>query len=146
MPKGTQKDDNTFYLAEDELPLLNQALRKGLGKRVKKEALTAYETAEQIGARMQAASYQKFPAVQKKIDHYKAEIKAGKKVDLSFEDFPEEAIDTFLFSIGASGITFYMAAFMQSPSFAENKELVEAVAALSRARHDILAKNQKVFA
>ena len=146
MPKGAQKADNAFYLVDEEIKLLPPAVKKALSKRIKKELCTAYETPQQIDARMKAVSYKKFPKLQKKIDGYVAEIKAGKKPNMDFSDFPEEAIGTFLFSIGASGISFYIAIFISDPSFGTDKELIEAVAALSRSRHRILEKNEKVFA
>ena len=115
-------------------------------KRIKKETLTAYETPAQIDARMKAVNYSKYPKLKAKIDGYVADIKAGKKPDVSFEDFPEEAIGSFLYSIGASGISFYLHLYLSDKTVYQNNDVMESIAALSRARHRILEKNQAVFA
>ena len=138
--------DTTFYLVDEELALLTPASKEKWAKDIKKETLTAYETPQQIDARMKAVNYSQYPELQKKIDGYVADIKAGKQPDVSFEDFPEEAMGSFLFSIGASGISFYIDIYLREPATQESDEIMNTIASLSRVRHQILEKNQAVFA
>lgn len=145
MAKGAQ-DDSTVYLVKEEMTLLSPALKKQWEKSLKPEALTAYETPEQIDARMKAVNYSKYPKLQKKIDACLAAMQEGKQTEMSFEDFPEEAISSFLYSIGASGISAYIDLFLSSKKMQGSDAAMQGVAALSRARHRILEKNQAVFA
>ncbi len=145
MPKSTQNDDTTFYIVDEELALLLPATRKAWENKLKRETITAYETPPQISARMKAVSYKRFPELQEKIDQYVADMQKGKATDFSLEDFPEEAVDSFLYSIGASGISAFIDMYLRSPDAQGNAEIMEAVAALSRARHTILEKNAAVF-
>ncbi len=142
---ATQNDD-TFYIVDEELALLTPAAKKAWENRLKKETLTAYETPAQIDARMKAVNYAQYPELQKQIDGYVSAIKAGKAPKLEFNNFPEEAVGSFLFSIGASGMSFYIHLYLQDKKTQENAEVMEAVAALSRARHTMLQKNEAVFA
>lgn len=145
MSENTQ-DDSAIYLVEEELALLTSAAKKNWEKFIKMETFTAYETPAQIDARMRAVSYKKYPAVQNKIDAYIADMKAGKQVELSFDDFPEEALSSFLFSIGASGISALIDLYLHDPTVQDHPEIMEGIAALTRARHGILEKNEAVFA
>lgn len=146
MPKGAKQDDNTFYIVDEEMARLTPAAKKAWEKRMKKETLTAYETPEQIDARMKAVTYDKFPEFKKKLQKHMDALKAGKPSPVSMDDFPPEAMSSFLYSIGASGISFYIDMFLRAPEIQNNAEAMEALAALSRARHKILEKNAAVFA
>ena len=145
MPTDPQ-NDTTFYIVDEELALLPAHIRTKWANRLQKETLTAYETPEQIDARMKSVNYAQYPNLKKKIDLYAGEIKAGRTPEMSFEDFPEEALGSFLYSIGASGISFYIHVYLSDKDLCESEELLEAVAALSRTRHRILEKNAAVFA
>lgn len=146
MPKSTKRDDTTFYIADEELARLSPAAKKAWAKRLKKETFTAYETPQQIDARMKAVTYDKFPAFKKKLQQHMDALKAGKPSPVTMDDFPQEAMGSFLYSIGASGISFYIDMFLRAPEIQNNAEAMEALAALSRARHKILEKNAAVFA
>ena len=137
--------DKTFYIVAEELALLPPEVKKAWRSRMQKESLTAYETPEQIDARMSSASYEKYPALQQQINGYVAAFKRGESPVVTFTDFPEEAVDTFLFSIGASGISMLIDLYLRQQSVLESPNMMESVAALSRARHKILEKNQLVF-
>ena len=140
------KSDSTIYLVQEELALLTPASKKKWEKSIVMETLTAYETPEQIDARMRAVNYSKYPKVQKVIDACLLSFKQGNQPDFSLESFPREAINSFLYSIGASGISAYIDMFLRSKSAQENPETMDGIADLTRARHAILEKNQAVFA
>src|SRR5437870_2282229 len=111
----THMDSALFYIVDEELALLPENVRRTWEARLVKETLTAYETPQQIDARMSAVNYKKFPGLQKKIEQYAKDFSAGNASNVSFEDFPEEALGSFLFSIGASGISAYIALYLHSP-------------------------------
>jgi hypothetical protein len=145
MTTGGQ-NDVSFYIVDEELALLSPAAKQSWSSRIKKEALTAYETPAQIDARMKAVNYRKYPGLQKEIDGYVDQFKSGSApAHITFTNFPEEAIDTFLFSIGASGISALIHVYLSQPILQNDEQTMEAVAALSRARHAILEKNSAVF-
>lgn len=146
MSKSTQNDDTTFYIVDEELALLTPENKKAWAGQLKKETLTAYETPEQLDARMKSVNYDKYPELRAQIDAFAREVQSGKMPTLSFSNFPEEAIDSFLFSIGASGISAFIDLYLRQKEVVESTGAMEAVAALSRARHKILEKNQAVFA
>lgn len=141
--------DAVLYLNAAEMALfktLPASVQSAWVSRVKEEILTAYETPQQMEARMKAVNYDKYPEAKALIEQCAQQMKAGKAPDVSMANFPEQAIDAFLFALGASGISFLMESLMQDPKVAENAEAMAGIAALSRVRHETLDANQKVFA
>ncbi len=141
--------DQTLFLNAEEMAVFRKmpvAVQSAWKSHVKSETLTSYETSEQMDARMRAVNYDKYPKAKAIIDACFEQMKAGKTPNVSMEDFPENALDAFLFALGASGISFLMESLMCDPKVVVNTEAMEGIAALSRVRHDTLDANQKVFA
>ena len=68
------------------------------------------------------------------------QLSEGKGIDsVSLDDFPEDAVPSFLYSIGACGTSALIEMILQKKGLTD--EDMEGVAALSRARHRILQIN-----
>ncbi len=126
------------------LTLAEQSLFKKLpaslqeGWEVKEETSQAYETDEQLQMRFQMASFKKDAAVQ----NLATKLQAGKQIEkLSLDAVPAHFLQELYFTIGARGVTTFMAVLLQNLGTDED---VQALAGLSQIRHEILQTNESV--
>ncbi len=141
--------DTTLFLTKEEKTLFSQfpaSVQDAWKGRITEETGSAYETPEQMDARMHAVNYDKYPKAKEIIETIKMSIREGKTPQVSFADFPDGAIDSFLFSLGASGISFLMESMLRMPEQTSTKDGMDGLMVLSCVRHETLESNAKVFA
>lgn len=135
--------DTPLYLTADEKTLfdaLPKDVRQSWEGRVAVENLTNYETKEQLMERMKTADYSKYPEVKTFIGKLTSNMISGKPLtEFNFDDFPNEALPLFLYTLGATGMTALMNLSLQEAALTPDG--LEGTALLSAARRNLLASN-----
>ena len=119
---------------------LEAGMKKAWEKSVREENIDAYESMEELQKRLSEADLGQFPGVEAALEKAIKQLAEGKKLeDVSLDDFPADAIPSFLYSIGACGTSALLEMILQEKGLSD--EDLEGAAALSRARHRILQIN-----
>lgn len=138
----------TIYLTKEEKEIFDSLPAGSKNRwldRVQRETIDAYETPEELERRMIGARYERFPQVRRIVDDMIHASAEGKSInDVSVEDFPDEAVPTFLYGIGALGMSAIIKAQLQEVRL--NDALLETIGALSRSRHLVLKSNAMLVA
>ena len=134
----------TFYVTPIERKLLGTLpaeLTTSWEGHIEEETQTSYETQEQLTERAASVTFDAYPAAKAVADRCAKALEAGEGIDaLSLKGFPEEAMPSLLYMIGACGIEALIELSLADASRLTPKAM-EAIAAMSRARHHILADN-----
>lgn len=136
--------DTFFHLTAEERQKIFERvpakLKSAWEKKVLEETIDAYETPEELKRRMETPAFDKYPEAKAFAEKVAKKMEAGGSIDdVPFSDFPKEAIPTLLYNLGACGVTALMELAFQQPELDE--DVLEDMAALSRARHRILQIN-----
>ncbi len=100
------------------------------------ETLTSFETEDELVERMTTASYDDFPEVKKMVEVC---AQSGKMEDMAFDKMSDGALNIFLYSIGACGVSAIIETSLQSEQL--DADGVAAISMLSMARHKLLTMN-----
>jgi hypothetical protein len=111
--------------------------------RLREETLESYEPPEELRQRAKESAFSDHPGVKamfEKMAKHMEEGKPGNPFDaIALDDFPEDAMPSFLFMIGACGTEFFIESLLREPGLTD--EDMTNIAALSRARHQMLQMN-----
>ncbi len=122
---------------------LPDALRDAWKSRVREETITVYESPEELQTRMRESKFADHAGIKGLFDKMVAHIESDQKTDafdaIQMEDFPTDALPSFLFTIGACGVEAFMEMLLQEKNL--SAEDLESIASLSRTRHRLLQMN-----
>ncbi len=132
---------DTFFLTADERRLfhaLPREVRTPWEESLIDEVLTAYETPADLRSRRQSMPFNRYPELKNLIEKIDASVPAD---ELSFDALPAEAVPLLLAAIGAAGVSAVIEALLKDDTAIRSSDDLEGVAALSRARHQMLEDN-----
>jgi hypothetical protein len=104
------------------------------------ETIDAYEPPEELQRRMREGTFADRPDVKAMFDALVGMLgKNAAPGDLPMDEFPEDALPSFLYTIGACGTEALIEQLLQAESVTQ--EDMQGIASLSRARHRLLEIN-----
>ena len=129
---------NILYLTSEEMALAKKKISADLLKKweLKAEHIDAFESADELKKRMKEADFDKFPGVKEFVAHLATQTDMSK---ISFDKFPEEAVPTLMYVMGASGLSYLIAHTLQEEELDDDG--LKNLALITSSRHKILMTN-----
>lgn len=129
----------TLYLTNTERQLYDKLpadLKKAWGGEVSEEQGTAWETEEELDARIVTFAEEAAPEVREIARTFRQKIVRKEMDNWSADEIPASLLPTLLFVMGARGLSAMISGALQSSDFA-----LDVLSALSEARHMLLKNN-----
>lgn len=135
--------DTVLYLTQEEIDNIFEKLpakiQKTWKKRLQVETIDAYETEQELTARLNKTKYDDIPGMEAFAKHAVTALSSDDVESASPAGIPEAAYPRFFYSIGACGMSAMLEIAMQDPKI--SNEIMETVAGMSFVRHIILEAN-----